>query len=181
MRYEARRHGEFGGDGEVLYDMTDAPGGGTRSTTQVDVRQPLRRARAGVWILSPQGERLGTAGLPRSQQPGWGGETTGTLYVTALTNRLPDAPGYSGIRRREADDTRKEKPMSKNLEPGRRFPTSSCRRRTRAAQPLGDPGGRLLCLAPEPRRGTARASACTTARCCASTEWWLLAFTDSSA
>jgi gluconolactonase len=100
MRYEAGANGEFGGDGEVLYDMTDAPGEDAIDGLKVDVAGNLYVCGpGGVWILSPQGERLGLLGLPEEPHNlAWGGEDGRTLYVTALTSVYRMRLGNSGIR-----------------------------------------------------------------------------------
>ena len=100
MRYEAGAGGEFGGAGEVLYDMTDAPGEDAIDGLKVDVAGNLYVCGpGGVWIISPQGERLGLLGLPEEPHNlAWGGEDGRTLYVTALTSVYRMRLGISGIR-----------------------------------------------------------------------------------
>ena len=81
----------------------------------------------GVWVLSPAGERLGLLRLPEdAHNLAWGDEDARTLYVTALTERLPDPaidPGHPPGPRGET--------MSKHLEPGRTLPDFDAARRVR--------------------------------------------------
>ena len=51
----------------------------------------------GIWVLSPAGEHLGTLRLPEAPHNlAWGDDDGRTLYVTALTERLPPAPRDPG-------------------------------------------------------------------------------------
>jgi gluconolactonase len=82
MRYELD-----GGSGEVLFDMTGAPGEDAIDGIEVDPDGNLYVCGpGGIWVLSPDGERLGLLKLPESPHNlTWGGEDRRTLYVTALT------------------------------------------------------------------------------------------------
>jgi gluconolactonase len=84
MRYEA--DGDSAG-GEVLFDMTDAPGDDAIDGMEVDAEGNLYVCGpGGIWALSPEGERLGLLKLPEAPHNlAWGGEDQRTLYVTALT------------------------------------------------------------------------------------------------
>ena len=116
MRYAVGAAGEFGGDGEVLYDMTDAPGEDAIDGIKVDVAGNLYVCGpGGVWILSPQGERLGLLGLPEDPHNlAWGGEDGRTLYVTALTSvyrmrlGIPGHPPEVTSRHKEGDTDEQE-------------------------------------------------------------------------
>jgi gluconolactonase len=83
MRYEV----DAGGPGEVLFDMTDAPGDDAIDGIEVDRDGNLFVCGpGGIWVLSPEGERLGLLKLPEAPHNlAWGDEDGRTLYVTALT------------------------------------------------------------------------------------------------
>jgi gluconolactonase len=100
MRYEAGPGGEFGGPGEVLYDMTDAPGEDAIDGLKVDREGNLYVCGpGGVWVLSPEGERLGLLALPEDPHNlAWGGDDARTLYVTALTSVYRLRLGIPGVR-----------------------------------------------------------------------------------
>jgi gluconolactonase len=100
MRYEAGADGGFRGPGEVLYDMTGAPGEAAIDGIKVDRAGNLYVCGpGGIWVLSPQGERLGLLALPEEPHNlAWGGEDARTLYVTALTSVYRVRLGIPGIR-----------------------------------------------------------------------------------
>ena len=93
MRY----HPETGA-GELFYDMTGAPGEDAIDGIKVDRRGNLYVCGpGGIWILSPEGDHLGTLHLPEAPHNlAWGDHDSRTLYVTAMTSvyrlRL-DVPG----------------------------------------------------------------------------------------
>ena len=97
MRYAVDADGRLSG-GEVFYDMTAAPGEDAIDGIKVD---PAGNVYAcgpgGVWVLSPNGDHLGTLALPEAPHNlAWGDADARGLYVTALTSiyriRL-DVPG----------------------------------------------------------------------------------------
>ena len=100
MRYEIDEAGDPIGAGEVLYDMTDAPGEDAIDGLKVDQAGNLYVCGpGGVWILSSEGERLGLIELPENPHNlAWGGADHRSLYVTALTSiyrmrlGIPGAP-----------------------------------------------------------------------------------------
>jgi gluconolactonase len=100
MRYEADGAGGFGAQGEVLYDMTDAPGEDAIDGIKVDEAGNLYVCGpGGIWVVSPQGEKLGLLELPENPHNlAWGGEDARTLYVTALTSVYRLQLGIPGIR-----------------------------------------------------------------------------------
>jgi gluconolactonase len=98
-RYELDSAGHAVGRGEVFHDMTDAPGEDAIDGLEVDREGNLYACGpGGIWVLSPEGERLGLLELPEAPHNlAWGDEDRRTLYVTALTSvyrmrlRIPGA------------------------------------------------------------------------------------------
>jgi gluconolactonase len=88
MRYELDAEGHAVGSGEVFFDMTGAPGEDAIDGIKVDgAGNLLVCGPGGVWVLSPEGERLGLLGLPEDPHNlAWGGADGRTLYITALTS-----------------------------------------------------------------------------------------------
>jgi gluconolactonase len=86
MRYELDADGHPTGAGEVLHDMTGAPGEDAIDGLAVDPDGNLLVCGpGGIWVLSPAGERLGLLGLPEDPHNlAWGDDRT--LYITALTS-----------------------------------------------------------------------------------------------
>jgi gluconolactonase len=76
------------GPGEVLFDMTDAPGEDAIDGVKVDPDGRLFVCGpGGIWVLSPEGEHLDTLRLPEDPHNlAWGDDDGRTLYVTALTS-----------------------------------------------------------------------------------------------
>jgi gluconolactonase len=95
MRYDPET-----GDGEVFHDMTGAPGDDAIDGIKVDRRGNLYVCGpGGIWILSPQGDHLGTLRLPEAPHNlAWGDEDGRTLYVTAMTSVYRLRLGVPGIR-----------------------------------------------------------------------------------
>jgi gluconolactonase len=91
MRYDL----DAGGAGEVVHDMTDAPGDDAIDGIKVDRDGTLYVCGpGGIWVLSPHGEKLGLIELPESPHNlAWGDTDGRALYITALTSiyrmRLP--------------------------------------------------------------------------------------------
>jgi gluconolactonase len=88
MRYEIGPGGEPAGPGEVLHDMTAAPGDDAIDGLKVDVEGRLYVCGpGGIWVLSPEGEQLGLLQLPEAPHNlAWGDADARALYVTALTS-----------------------------------------------------------------------------------------------
>jgi gluconolactonase len=88
MRYPLDEAGEAAGPGEVLHDMTPAAGEDAIDGLKVDRAGNLYVCGpGGVWVVSPEGERLGLLRLPENPHNlAWGGEDGCDLYVTALTS-----------------------------------------------------------------------------------------------
>ena len=86
MRYRAHADGTLS-DGEVFYDMTQAPGEDALDGIKVDVRGNVYvSGPGGLWILSPEGAHLGTiVGAEHPHNLAWGDADGRTLYLTAQT------------------------------------------------------------------------------------------------
>jgi gluconolactonase len=102
MRYEIAHDGTAIGPGEVLYDMTDAPGDDALDGLKVDVEGNIYACGpGGIWILSPSGEQLGLLKLPEDPHNlTWGDADGRALYVTALTSVYRMRLQIEGIRPR---------------------------------------------------------------------------------
>jgi gluconolactonase len=101
MRYEIDASGAAVG-GTVFYDMTDAPGEDALDGLKVDVEGNVYACGpGGIWILSPQGNKLGLLRLPEDPHNlAWGDADARTLYVTALTSIYRVRLNVAGIRPR---------------------------------------------------------------------------------
>ena len=99
MRYELDAAGDVIGQ-SVFYDMTDAPGVDAIDGIKVDQDGNLYVCGpGGIWVLSPEGERLGLMKLPEDPHNlAWGDDDGRTLYVTALTSIYRIRLGIPGIR-----------------------------------------------------------------------------------
>jgi gluconolactonase len=87
MRYAIAQDGSATGPGEMLCDLTDEPG-----EDAIDGIKVHRDGRlfvcgpGGIWVLSPEGEKLELIELPEAPHNlAWGPDPE-TLYVTALTS-----------------------------------------------------------------------------------------------
>jgi gluconolactonase len=100
MRYEIDAAGDPVGDGELLHDMTPAPGEDAIDGLKVDEAGNLYICGpGGIWILSPEGERLGLIELPEAPHNlAWGDGDARSLYVTALTSVYRMRLGIPGVR-----------------------------------------------------------------------------------
>jgi gluconolactonase len=100
MRYEIDSSGRRAGDGELLYDMTSAPGDDAIDGIKVDTLGNLYVCGpGGVWVVSPAGEKLGLLKLPEDPHNlAWGDEDARTLYITALTSVYRVRLSVPGIR-----------------------------------------------------------------------------------
>ena len=87
MRYELGDEDAVIGS-EVLFDMTGAPGEDAIDGLKVDQAGNVYACGpGGIWVISPDGEHLGTLRLPESPHNlAWGDQDGRTLYVTALTS-----------------------------------------------------------------------------------------------
>ena len=87
MRYAVAADGRLGAS-EVFYDMTTAPGEDAIDGLKVDAAGTVFACGpGGVWVLSPEGEQLGTLVLPEAPHNlAWGDSDGGALYITALTS-----------------------------------------------------------------------------------------------
>ena len=90
------------GAGEVFFDMSGAPGEDAIDGLKVDHEGNVYVCGpGGIWILSPEGEHLGTLHLPESPHNlAFGDDDSKTLYVTALTSVYRLRLNISGIRPR---------------------------------------------------------------------------------
>jgi gluconolactonase len=86
MRYEIDAEGELS-HGTVFHDMTDAPGDDAIDGLEVDrAGNVYACGPGGVWVLSPEGDRLGLLEFPEDPHNlAFGDEDGRTLYITALT------------------------------------------------------------------------------------------------
>jgi gluconolactonase len=100
MRYEIGADGHPVGPGEVLHDMTAAPGEDAIDGIKVDVAGNLYVCGpGGIWILSSVGEKLGLIRLPEEPHNlAWGDDDARSLYVTALTSVYRLRLAVPGIR-----------------------------------------------------------------------------------
>jgi gluconolactonase len=99
MRYGVARDGALS-NGSVFYDMTDAPGEDAIDGIKVDEAGNVYVCGpGGIWVLSPEGERLGLLKLPEDPHNlAWGDVDGRTLYITALTSVYRIRLGIPGIR-----------------------------------------------------------------------------------
>ena len=84
MRYPVRADGRLG-QGEVLADLSAAPGSDAIDGIKVDVRGHLFvSGPGGLWVISADGRHLGTIRAPRQvHNMAWGDSEGNTLYLTA--------------------------------------------------------------------------------------------------
>lgn len=99
MRYALAPDGSTS-PGEVLFDMTGAPGDDAIDGVKVDREGNLYVCGpGGIWLLSPGGEHLGTLELPEDPHNlAWGDDDGRGLYVTALTSVYRIRLGIPGVR-----------------------------------------------------------------------------------
>jgi gluconolactonase len=88
MRYAIDAAGRPVGRGELLCDLTGAPGEDAIDGIKVDRDGNLFVCGpGGVWIVSAAGEQLGLLRLPENPHNlAWGDQDARTLYITALTS-----------------------------------------------------------------------------------------------
>jgi gluconolactonase len=99
MRYELDESLRVIGT-STLYDMTSVPGEDAIDGLKVDrAGNVYVCGPGGVWIVSPDGEHLGTLRLPEAPHNlAWGDADARTLYITALTSVYRIRLGIPGIR-----------------------------------------------------------------------------------
>ena len=99
MRYEVAADGALS-NGTVFYDMTDAAGEDALDGVKVDeVGNLYVCGPGGIWVLSPEGERLGLLKLPEDPHNlAWGDADGRTLYIAALTSIYRIRLRIAGIR-----------------------------------------------------------------------------------
>jgi len=99
MRYEANADGSLS-NGRVFFDMTGAPGVEALDGIKVDRQGNLYvSGPGGVWIISAEGEHLGTIKAPElPANLAWGDEDGKTLYMTARTGLYRVRLNIPGIR-----------------------------------------------------------------------------------
>jgi gluconolactonase len=87
MRYEVDRDGHLS-QGAVLCDLTDATGEDALDGLKVDAEGTIYACGpGGVWVISPEGERLGLLALPEAPHNlAWGDNDGKTLYIAASTS-----------------------------------------------------------------------------------------------
>jgi gluconolactonase len=76
------------GAGSLFCDLTDEPGDDAIDGIKVDREGNLYICGpGGIWVVSPEGEKLGLLRLPEAPHNlAWGDDDARTLYVTALTS-----------------------------------------------------------------------------------------------
>jgi gluconolactonase len=99
MRYPVAPDGGTG-PGEVFADLTDAPGDDGIDGIKVDrAGNVYVCGPGGIWVLSPDGARLGLLRLPEdAHNLAWGDDDARTLYVTALTGVYRIRLAIPGVR-----------------------------------------------------------------------------------
>jgi gluconolactonase len=87
LRYEVAPDGALS-EPAPFFDMTDAPGEDAVDGIKVDPDGNLYVCGpGGIWVLSPEGEHVGTLRLPEAPHNlAWGDADGRTLYITALTS-----------------------------------------------------------------------------------------------
>jgi gluconolactonase len=87
---------------DVFFDMTGAEGEDAIDGIKVDTAGNLYVCGpGGIWLLSPDGEHLGTLRLPESPHNlAWGDEDGRALYITALTSVYRIRLAIPGVRPR---------------------------------------------------------------------------------
>jgi gluconolactonase len=87
-------------NGQVFFDMTDAPGEDALDGVKVDMQGNVYvSGPGGLWILSPDGKHLGTIrGPEHPHNLAWGDSDGRTLYLTAQTGLYRVRLKIPGIR-----------------------------------------------------------------------------------
>lgn len=99
MRYNVQSDGSLA-NGRVFVDMTAAPGDDALDGMKVDQDGTIYcTGPGGLWIISPEGKRLGLIKGPEDPHNlAWGGDDGKTLYITALTGLYRIRLNIPGIR-----------------------------------------------------------------------------------
>jgi gluconolactonase len=99
MRYRVRADGSLD-EGRVFFDMTSAPGEEALDGVKVDREgNVFVSGPGGVWILSPEGQHLGTIRAPElAANMAWGDPDGRTLYLTGRTSLYRIRLKTSGVR-----------------------------------------------------------------------------------
>ena len=99
MRYPVNGDGALA-NGEVFFDMTTAPGEEALDGLKVDQQGNLYvSGPGGIWILSAEGQHLGTIKPPRLPTNfAWGDEDGKTLYLAARSGLYRMPLNISGVR-----------------------------------------------------------------------------------
>jgi gluconolactonase len=99
LRYDVAPDGRLSG-ATVFHDMPDAPGEDGIDGIKVDAQGNVYVCGpCGIWVLSPQGERLGLLTPPEAPHNlAWGGDDGRTLYVAAMTSIYRIRLAVPGIR-----------------------------------------------------------------------------------
>jgi gluconolactonase len=94
------RYDPDSGKGSVFFDMTGASRDDAIDGIKVDGRGNLYVCGpGGIWVLSPEGEHLGTLRLPEAPHNlAWGDDDGRALYITALTSVYRLRLAIPGIR-----------------------------------------------------------------------------------
>ena len=87
MRYRVLPNGSVT-DGSLFLDASSDPAKGSPDGLRVDMQGNIYSAGpGGVWIISPEGEHLGTIDVPEVvSNVAWGDQDGKTLYITASTS-----------------------------------------------------------------------------------------------
>jgi gluconolactonase len=99
MRYEVNPDGTVS-NGMVFFDMTKAPGEDAIDGIKVDRQGNLYvSGPGGLWVLSPEGEHLGTIIAPRHiHNMAWGDDDGKTLYLCAQSGLYKMRLNNPGVR-----------------------------------------------------------------------------------
>lgn len=106
MRYEVKPNATLT-NGKVFFDMTDAPGEDAIDGIKVDQKGNLYvSGPGGLWVLSPEGNHLGTIIAPKHvHNMAWGDEDGQTLYLCARSALYRMRLGITGIRPEEVSSS----------------------------------------------------------------------------
>ena len=99
MRYPVQPGGAIGA-GAIFFDMTGAPGEDAIDGIKVDTEGNVYvSGPGGLWVLSPDGEHLGTIVTPKhAHNFAWGDADGRTLYICARDSLYRMRLGVPGIR-----------------------------------------------------------------------------------
>ena len=99
MRYEANADGTLA-NGKLFFDMTGAKGEDALDGIKVDQQGNLYvSGPGGIWVISSEGEHLGTIITPKHvHNMAWGDDDGKTLYLCARSGLYRMRLGVPGIR-----------------------------------------------------------------------------------